>query len=260
MTYSGFSLSAKKCLDKLFSWTYRDISITTSEFVSSYERKAFGLGKNAILRICGQPRNDVLFSGLQKKEVLRGSGVDESKKVILYMPTYRMPAMGTQAMEIIVRDLYSSKELDEALTKTNSVFIAKLHPLTPHIDIENRENFVILDYGAVKDNQKLLAVGDMMITDYSSAISDFALLERPIAFYMPDNEKFLSLSEPMCDGFFDICKHNRCVTPAELAAQILNPNNQAVDAINKVFEDPSIKGTCYSENVFNAIQEMIFAI
>ena len=61
----------------------------------------------------------------------------------------------------------------------------------------------------------------------------------------------------MDDDFWDICNLNRAITPSELAYKILHPSMAAVDRTNEIFEDPSIKGTCYSENVYNAICKCI---
>lgn len=253
VSHKGLTLWLKIFADALFKWTYRDVTIGTSENHIHHAECNIGLKKSDPRLICGQPRNDLLFSGLTKKEVLSGLDINPTKNLILYMPTYRGPAMGADAMANIIRDLYQSEALNDALNKSNSIFVAKLHPLTPHIDVSNRENFIILDYGAVKDNQKLLAVGDMMISDYSATIVDFALLERPILFYMPDHEKFMKFSEPLYEEFFDLCKYDNCTSPEQVAEKILNPSKAAVNAINSLFQDPSIKGTCYCENVYNAI-------
>lgn len=256
-TYHGTALFAKKLLDKLFSWTYRNITITTSKYVNEQFSGIFGLSKNAVKVICGQPRNDILFSGLSKEKVLSKTNISPEKQLVLFMPTYRRPEMGIDAMENIVKKLYNSKELDNALKESNSVFVAKLHPLTPHIDIKNRDNFIILDYGAVDNNQELLGIADMLITDYSSCIVDYALLNRSVTFYMPDHELFMKLSEPLYDEFFELCKYDNCTTPMELSEKILHPSKAAVNAINELFEAPIIKGTCYCENVYNAIKERI---
>ena len=253
LSHHGFSLYLKKLADSLFSWTYRDLTIGTSTFHLRQLAGNFGLKDSDHKSICGQPRNDIFKYDLSKEEILAGTGIDSKKNLILYMPTYRGPAMGANAMGQIVSNLFDSQELNEALEKTNSIFLVKLHPLSPHIDIRNRDNFMILDYSAVQDNQKLLAIGDMMISDYSATIVDFALLERPVLFYMPDHENVLTYSEPLFDEFFDLCKYDNCCTPSELAEKILHPSKAAVNAINALFEDPSIKGTCYCENVYNAI-------
>lgn len=258
-TYSGIALFLKRNLDKLFSWTFRHISTTTSQFCNREFADCFGLDINKDkLFITGQPRNDVFKTNLKKSDVLKKvTCVDPSKRIILYMPTYRMPALGHERMGNIVKNLYYSKSIDEVLNRTNSVLIAKLHPLTPHIDIVNRDNFVILDYGAVQDNQALMGIGDIMITDYSSTCVDFALLNRPVIFYLPDHEEFIEKSEPLYDEFFKICSNTNCNSPEDLAKLLETPTMDAVHAINDVFEDESIRGTSYCENVYKVISNEI---
>ena len=58
---------------------------------------------------------------------------------------------------------------------------------------------------------------------------------------------------PLDDELMSIIHIGRCTTPEELANSIMNPSLDAVLKINNVFEDGTIKGTCYSENVYNAI-------
>lgn len=253
--FSGKKLKLKKALDHLFSWTRRTMTPVTSEYSKHWVDEMFTLNHDEIV-ITGQPRNDA-FKVANREKIMNAINVGMDKRTIIFMPTYRMPSLGPKAMENIIIDLYNSKELNEVLEKTNSVFLAKLHPLTPHIDIADRDNFRILDYAAVESNQELMGVCDVLVTDYSSCFVDYALLERPIIFYNPDDEEFLSKSEKMEEGFFEIRDMNKALSPEELADKILNPSMAAVDRTNEIFEDPLIKGTCYCENVYNAIAKKI---
>ena len=249
--YSGTSLNLKKVMDRLFSWTERNITISTSTYASQWMSGLFTMDKKNIF-ITGQPRNDVLRR-IDRNAVLGTLGIDTSKKVILYMPTYRMAAMGKDAMGRIVKDLYDCEALSKALDDGNFIFVVKLHPMTPNVNVSQRDNFRILGYDEIEANQELLAAGDMLITDYSSCCVDFALLKRPVIFYQPDEEKFFKHSETVCDEFFDISSKNSSRNPEELVNLIRKSSLKATNAINDLYEDPSIKGTCYSENVYNVI-------
>lgn len=251
--YSGIALQIKKLMDFFFSWTHRDMSIVTSEYVKRQHSGIFGLSAKDDIIIAGQPRNDLFKRNLQKKDVLRKLDIDFRKKIVIYMPTYREKTMGNDAMEEIIKELYNSEKLDKALNNENAIFIAKLHPLTPHIDIPNRQDFIIMDYGDVESNQELLGISDLLITDFSSCCVDFALLNRPIIFYTPDKEEFVKNSQPIYEELMPIFDLNCSCNPDELASLIANPSTIAVDKLNEIFEDESIKGTCYSENVYNAI-------
>lgn len=256
--YTGWAFLAKTLMDKMFSWIKRDITIATSTYNVEQRRQIAGLDRNAKIVITGQPRNDVLKSQLDKKGILRDLGISEEKKIILYMPTYRSPSMGAGQMEKIVKDIYASYELKETIRQENCIIVVKLHPKTAHIDIKNRSDFQVLDYATVKDNQVLLAVSDMLITDYSSCCVDFALMNKPVLFYTPDHEEFVNKSEKLSNEFYQICGLNCAQSPNELAAMIATSSLSATIAINNLFEDTSIKGTCYSENVYKTICENIF--
>lgn len=250
---SGIQFVLKSFLDKFFSWIQRDITIATSQYNQIQRKNIAGLKDCSKIFITGQPRNDVLKRDVNRTEILESIGLDGSKKIILYMPTYRRAVSGRDPMVDLIHDLYDNQHLCEVLDKGNYIFIAKLHPQTAHIDLPPRENFRILDYKAVAANQELLAIGDILITDYSSCCVDFALLERPVIFYVPDEEWFVKHSEPVCDEFYEISEKNKCIDVDGLADKIEMTSLNATNAINKLFEDPSIKGTCYSENVYNVI-------
>ena len=249
---SGVVKTFKKIMDAIFSFIQRDITITTSELNKRERLKISGMNDPSHFYITGQPRNDILKI-VDRNTVLNKLGIDTNKRVILYMPTYRMPSMGKDAMNHIIKNLYECSELDMILDERNCIFIAKLHPNTPPIELPERKNFRILGYNEIEANHELLASGDILITDYSSCCVDFALLERPVIFYRPDEEIFFNHSERVCDEYFDISKNNSCSSPEKLAELIDISSLEATKAINSIYEDPSIKGTCYSDNVYKII-------
>lgn len=53
------------------------------------------------------------------------------------------------------------------------------------LDLSAYPDFVI-DVGSHDDINDLYLISDILITDYSSVFFDYALLKRPILFYMPD--------------------------------------------------------------------------
>ena len=113
-------------MDYFFSWTHRDLTIVTSEYVKKQFAGIFGLGPNARIIIAGQPRNDIFKHNLRKEAVLKKIAVDYNRQIIIYMPTYRGKAMGADAMKKIVSDLYHNKTLDEVLTQKKSIMLQKL--------------------------------------------------------------------------------------------------------------------------------------
>ena len=253
--YDGVELKLKRCLDHLFSWTYRTITPVTSTYAADWAQRMFTLNPQHVY-ITGQPRNDA-FMVEDRNLVLRNMGIDASLKVVIYMPTYRQKALGDDAMERIIKDLYDSQVLKSTLQKSNCLFLVKQHPLSPPIDLPIRDDFRVLNFHEVSDNQQLMGACDILVTDYSSCYVDYALLHRPIIFYLPDEKSFFEKSEKLDDGFKQIAHSNCAVTAEDLAQCIMNPSMVAVDAINDLFEDESIHGTCYSENVYKTVMSHI---
>ena len=48
----------------------------------------------------------------------------------------------------------------------------------------------VVDVSDWPDMNELMFVADLLVTDYSSAIFEFALLDRPMAFFAPDPEAY----------------------------------------------------------------------
>ena len=98
------------------------------------------------------------------------------RKVVLWAPTFR----GNAATPEIV-DMAFLERLREALGEEWLV-ITKLHPhLQKHIGED----------ACPIPTEQLLPVTDVLISDYSSVIYDFLLLERPIVFYAPDLDYYV---------------------------------------------------------------------
>lgn len=249
--YMGRKLLTKKISDHIYSRTYRTVSVVTSEWAKHWFEESFTLNPHKIF-ITGQPRNDALRQ-VSRDDVLKQMGIMPNKKVILYLPTYRHAAQGRDAIQRLVEALYNDAEFDSMLDSKNYVFFVKPHYLTPSINLKSRENFIISSFKSVGSNQELLACGDILVTDYSGGFIDFALLNRPIIFYTPDEEQFLCQSEDIDKKFFEICNLNRARNPHELAIKLSSPSVIACDATNELWEDKSISGTCYSENVFRVL-------
>ena len=253
--YHGTKLKLKKILDHFFSWTYRTITPVTSQYAVDWAKRMFTLNPKRIY-ITGQPRNDV-FRQTDRNKTLIDLGIDPTKKIAVYMPTYRQDSMGAEAMELIVTDLYNNERFAKRLKDNNWMLIVKLHPLTPAINLPQREDFRLLGYGEVEDNQLLMGVCDALITDYSSCYVDYALLHKPIIFYMPDKKQFYEKSEQLDQEFEEISSICHFEKPEDLLLPPPPEGLAAADAINQYFEDESIRGTYYSENVFNVVSKII---
>lgn len=147
----------------------------------------------------GTPRNDVLFQrNVEKKnKVLDKLTISQEKKVLLYAPTFR------KGDDSGVYDL-DYKQLSRVLGNKFGkewVILVKLHP---HLISKSNQlvyNDNVIDVTAFDDIQELLLASDVLISDYSSLIFDFAITKRPCFLYVPDLKKYISQDRKL---YFDM--------------------------------------------------------
>ncbi|WP_018218265.1 bifunctional glycosyltransferase/CDP-glycerol:glycerophosphate glycerophosphotransferase [Salinispora vitiensis] len=164
-------------LHRVDRWDY---SITSNSFSTQMWERAYPAAYTTLE--VGYPRNDRLATATTE-EVLRiraelGLGVGE--QVVLYAPTHRehlpgyrppfdpdrlLAALGP-AGRLLVRSHYFD---DRAAPAPDSAGPDRLRDVSDHARVED-----------------LYLAADVLVTDYSSAMFDYAVLDRPIVVYAPD--------------------------------------------------------------------------
>lgn len=161
-----------------------DLLLSQSPWATSVLRKAFGY-QGEVLE-AGYPRNDVLCLPAPEREELaaairRRIGLPKGRKVVLYAPTYRDYDRKNSKVKL------SLAQARKALGKDH-VLLVRHHAMqaTPVVP----EDGFAFDVTAYPDMADLLLVADVLITDYSSVMFDFAVTGRPIIFFAYDLEKY----------------------------------------------------------------------
>jgi CDP-glycerol glycerophosphotransferase (TagB/SpsB family) len=165
-----------------------DLIIATSKENGDITKRAFGLPEGRVVTT-GFPRNDIL---LNKKISIADSGADlpdsfinameAGGKIFLYLPTFR--DSGKEYMNI------DWQQLDQLMHKVGAKLFFKTHPMDRLKNDVRLDNIIQLPQ--TTDVYNLLPNVDVLISDYSSVIFDYMLLARPIIYYMPDLDSFLS--------------------------------------------------------------------
>lgn len=115
-----------------------------------------------------------------KLSLLKGSfGIPEDKKVILYAPTFRKAGEVTLPFD---PDVLNSQVNNEY------VIITKMHYLNYMKDCHDG----VIDCTSYSDIADLMKLADILISDYSSLILDFALLNKPIVLYQYDYSEYMA--------------------------------------------------------------------
>lgn len=168
-------------------------AFVTSEYIRWCYAEGLGMKKENVLAL-GMPRTDIFFDinymNERKNEFYQKYPEFKQKKIIMFAPTYR----GNQLRDAT----YDFSQLDfEKLYNELSneyIFILKWHPGLQNIieqkniklyDQEKYKGFVY-DFSEYRDINDLLLITDILITDYSSVIFDYVLLNKPIIYFTYD--------------------------------------------------------------------------
>lgn len=202
----------KKCSEKL---TY---VICSSKNVVPVYSEAFGIDEKKILPL-GAPRIDLLLAERNTAELRKI--FDEThpgckgKKLILYAPTFRENGDADKRL----LDNINMAEFNKHLGDEYSLLI-KLHPqINSSEPVEGA-----IDVTKGHDIGELTLICDMLITDYSSACMDFALLSKPCIFFAFDLEDY----EKERSFYYDYESYvpgNVAKTFDEVIEAIKNPRN-----------------------------------
>lgn len=109
------------------------------------------------------------------------------KKLILFCPTFRGP---NQKQAYYNYDMLDVKQIYD-FCGDEYIWAFKMHPFVhkkPPIPAEYSDR--IIDLTANENINDLYYVTDIMITDYSSAYFEYALLKKPVLFYTYDREVY----------------------------------------------------------------------
>lgn len=176
-----------------------DYICSPSSYVAPRLISAFDAHKDNIM-ITGYPVNDrlltpQLLTGQDSSIKTINNHYSAQKKIIAYLPTYR------QRTDKLPR--YNWLELQHILESNDAIFVIKLHPLDKTSwDFTSFHNIIMLSHDT--DIYPLMAITDCLITDYSSVVVDYLLLDRPIIYFAYDLDEYLSQDRGMYESFDDM--------------------------------------------------------
>ncbi len=145
------------------------------------------------VQVLGLPRTDIFFNSSFPQEARikleeKYPGLN-GKTFILYAPTFRDDPEDKKLQLDTIASL--TDYLIQPQTLPENVCLGlRLHPsLTDKLSgLSGNER--VLDLSAYRGINTLLGAADILITDYSSVIFEYSLLNRPILFYAYDLDKF----------------------------------------------------------------------
>jgi CDP-glycerol glycerophosphotransferase len=205
-------------LRRIAKWDY---SLTRNAFDTLCWEHAYP-ARYTTLEI-GLPRDDALINATIEdcQRIRERLGIAAAKRVILYVPTHReydramrspadVPALaaslGPGDVLLVRAHYYSDREADSSI-----------------------EAGTALDVSGYPTIEELYLAADVLVTDYSSAMFDYALLDRPIVIYAPDWDTYRTLR----GTYFDLFEQPPGVvttTQQELVAALTSGDAESAEA------------------------------
>ena len=169
---------------KKFSYLLSPSAFASEKFISAFALDR--LGKSNIIVEEGYPRNDALFNftAYDVQRIKDGLKIPKDKKVILYAPTWR-DNQHTANEGYTYKTEVDFDRLQSELGDEYVILFRAHYFISNSFDFAKYSGFVY-DVSKLDDINELYIVADMLITDYSSVFFDFAILKRPIIYYMYD--------------------------------------------------------------------------
>ncbi|MGK4581220.1 CDP-glycerol glycerophosphotransferase family protein [Kitasatospora sp. HPMI-4] len=169
----------------------------------------------------GYPRNDLLVrpdAGAAAR-VRRRLGIPDGRRVVLYAPTWREDARSGDGYRL---DLRLDTEAARRALGTDHVLLVRPHSHVLQRPPGGGDGF-LRDVGDYPDTAELLLIADVLVTDYSSVMFDFANTGRPMLFFTHD----LAHYRDNLRGFtFDF--------ETEAPGPLLTTSDRLIDALAKV--------------------------
>lgn len=165
--------------------------ITSSKAMNDLYAEAFGTHKSNVYNV-GVPRTDIFFDGkklttIHKKLSNAYPNLRDTVN-ILYAPTFR----GNSSERSVFNFNIDWESLIQELPENYRILI-KLHPqvkiVQPSIPDELSSRVMLLSSSI--DINELMVFCDALITDYSSLIFEYSLLDKPIIYYPYDFKDYV---------------------------------------------------------------------
>ncbi|MFF5634847.1 CDP-glycerol glycerophosphotransferase family protein [Streptomyces sp. NPDC012825] len=165
-----------------------NVLVSSNRFSTPILKRA--MGYDGLIAETGYPRNDYLYAedrDERAREVRERLGLPEGKKVVLYAPTWRDDLSHSRGQ--FKFDLRVDLEDARRRLGDDHVFLIRRH--SNIVDsIPGAGNGFVFDVSEYPDIADLYLAADVMITDYSSVMFDYAHLRRPMLFFTYDLEHY----------------------------------------------------------------------
>jgi CDP-glycerol glycerophosphotransferase len=208
---ANLSLSYRALMQReALAW---DALLAQNHYSAAIFRRAFGF-QGEILQF-GYPRNDALVdsSATATRERIRNTlGISEQTTVLLYAPTWRdnLKSQGGYA-RVSFLDFHELR-----LKLGNNLFVLyRGHPNTANAPGKLPD--FVFDATRYPNLNDLMLASDLLVTDYSSVLFDYAVMRKPIYFLAPDRDAYSTATRGFYLPFEEVAPGPIVTTTSDLA-------------------------------------------
>ena len=167
-----------------------DLTLSDSVWCTAFMKSAFKY--NGTILEKGLPRNDVFLQADKlafiRNRVRQYYHINEKEKILLYAPTFRVD----KSIDNYIFQWQGVLSVVESQWASKFKIMIRLHPNmmgvvdpSPMLTLRN-----CVDVTKYPDMQELLCAADILITDYSSSMFEFAIKKSPCFLYTPDSDSY----------------------------------------------------------------------
>jgi len=207
---ANLSITYRRLMEReAASW---DLLLAQNDYSAQIFPEAFGYDGDVL--VTGYPRNDSLLDGTAtttRREMRDRLGIGDDDRVLLYAPTWRDNLRSATSYGRV-------SYLDAEQLPRGTVVLYRGHANTASATSSLPDS--VIDVTSHPDVNELMLAADVLVTDYSSIMFDFAVLRRPIYFLVPDLDLYAGTTR----GFY---RDLRRIAPGPLCAS----TSELVDAL-----------------------------
>ncbi|WP_075983003.1 CDP-glycerol glycerophosphotransferase family protein [Bacillus massilinigeriensis] len=210
-----------------------DYLVSPSPYATEAFKSAFHY-EGSILEM-GYPRNDLFYRkdnirvAYKTRKALK---IPPTKKVILYAPTFRDNQTKGGANKFSFDIQMDLEQMKKALGD-EYVLLLRMHVVIKNkITIPQEYKDFVMDVSTYPDIQELYLISDILITDYSSVMFDFANSKKPILFFTYDLEFY---RDELRGFYFDL--ENEAPGPMLKTTDEIIRTVQNIEQVQKDYND-----------------------
>ena len=174
------------------AWGVPDYLVVSSPHLISRMSQAMGIHPSRVLPV-GSPKNDILhnaklnssYSFSVKANILKTYKIPCNKQLVIYAPTHRDSGDAAEVHLQSINQLIIASSA--SIFAESHQLLLRLHPYQSHLLEGLKLPSCVTNVSDLPDIQPLLIASSQLITDYSSILYDYSILERPIHLYYPQS-------------------------------------------------------------------------